>query len=78
MSECESARRSDDDDGTGSRAASPAEPSFAGLSSLSSCQNTGIGEHSSIVTCFVNNNCDEKSSGLDYRDRPSYSTWYLV
>lgn len=43
VSECESARRSDDDDGTGSRAASPAEPSFAGLSSLSSCQNTGIG-----------------------------------
>jgi len=46
VSECESARRSDDDDGTGSRAASPTEPSFAGLASLSSCQNTNIGEQS--------------------------------
>jgi len=45
VSECESARRSDDDEGTGSRAASPTEPSYAGLSSLSSCPNAAIGEH---------------------------------
>jgi len=50
VSECESARRSDDDEGTGSRAASPAEPSFAGLASLSSCQTTNIGEQTGHVS----------------------------
>jgi len=52
VSECESARRSDDDEGTGSRAASPTEPSFAGLSSLSSCQNTSIGQHNSHLLSY--------------------------
>jgi len=53
VSECESARRSDDDEGTGSHPASPTEPSFVGLASLSSCQNTNIGERLRVPLLLV-------------------------